>query len=177
MATKNKHAPPFTADDLRKNIHYDPDTGVVTALMPRYRVPVGTVIGSKSAGGLAARIYGFRSRLHRFIWMYMTGEWPTEVIDHINRNPYDNRWSNLRACSQAQNRCNNSRPSHNTSGTVGVLPYHRKNSECRWRAQITTRNRTVHLGVFKTFDEALAARRNMERELWGEFAPQEVGHR
>ena len=36
----------------------------------------------------------------------MTGDWPKEMLDHINRNPADNRWCNLREVTRAENRLN-----------------------------------------------------------------------
>ncbi len=34
---------------------------------------------------------------HRLAWFLMKRAWPTGVVDHVNRNPPDNRWRNLRA--------------------------------------------------------------------------------
>lgn len=37
----------------------------------------------------------------RVIWAMTTGQWPTLSIDHINRNPRDNRFVNLREATDA----------------------------------------------------------------------------
>ena len=42
-------------------------------------------------------------RAHRLIWKWMTGDDPEREIDHINQDPYDNRWENLRLATPAQN--------------------------------------------------------------------------
>ena len=39
-------------------------------------------------------------------WLYMAGAWPSGVIDHMNGDPSDNRWSNLRDVTQAENNAN-----------------------------------------------------------------------
>lgn len=161
----------MTQEELKTWVAYDPETGIVTRLRHGRRVGVGSVVGSKKNGGLEARVNGNRVLVHRMIWFYMTGEWP-EVIDHINRDPFDNRWCNLRNCTQAQNRCNNSLRSDNTSGTMGVRRY--KANPKRWQAEITHKGRSIFLGSFDTLEEAAIARRRAAQELWGEFAPKGV---
>ena len=42
----------------------------------------------------------------RLAWLYMTGEWPEDQVDHINRIRDDDRWINLRAANQSQNSYN-----------------------------------------------------------------------
>lgn len=82
------------------------------------------------------------------------------VVDHINRNPLDNRLQNLRVVTQEQNMNNITRP-----GT-GVRKYRQ-----RWTARIFIHNREVSLGTYDTRDEAVAARSRADakkqEELWG----------
>lgn len=55
--------------------------------------------------------------------------------------------------------------SNNTSGNKGVT----FNSNAgKWQAKIGVNGRIKHLGYFKTADEAVAARKSAEVELWGE---------
>ena len=83
------------------------------------------------------------------------------IVDHINHNTLDNRKSNLRVCTAQEN-------SWNRSNVSGV--YKRKNEET-WLAYIEVNGGRIHLGYFKTKEEAIEARRQAEIEYFGEFAP------
>ena len=43
---------------------------------------------------------------HRVVWLVCHGCWPMQEIDHINRNPRDNRIENLRDVTSRQNKIN-----------------------------------------------------------------------
>ena len=85
------------------------------------------------------------------------------VIDHINRNPLDNRKANLRICTQHQNTMN--RKSLNSNRGIS------KTSSGKYRARIHINKKEKHLGVFDTIEEAEKARRQAEIDYFGEFAP------
>ena len=51
------------------------------------------------------KIYNKRYRAHRLAFLYMTGEIP-KLVDHINRLPWDNTWTNLRATNHRENALN-----------------------------------------------------------------------
>ncbi len=89
--------------------------------------------------------------------------------DHIDRNPLNNRRSNLRKATFKENSRNQSKSTRNTSGIVGVGWYKRYN---KWRAYITT-DKTLTLGYFDNKDDAIRARLKAERKYFGEFAPQQ----
>jgi hypothetical protein len=96
---------------------------------------------------------------HRIIWKLKTGEEPPE-IDHINGNPADNRWENLRAANRAINSRNAPRRKDNSSGVTGVSA-----RGDRWIAQIMVRGQVRHLGVYATKEVAAAARKAAEQAI------------
>ena len=104
-------------------------------------------------------------KLHRFV---MDINDKNLVVDHINRNPLDNRKSNLRICSYKENSFNKSIRVDNTSGIVGV-DFHKINK--KWRAKIKYNNITIHLGYFEDINEASINRRVAEEILFGEYSP------
>lgn len=95
---------------------------------------------------------------HRLIWFYMTGEWP-EIIDHINGDPFDNRWCNLRNTSSLGNSKNAKIGKNNTSGHLGVSF---SNTFSKWRAYINLNYKQINLGYFENFEEAVKARKEAE---------------
>lgn len=122
---------------------------------------------NKDSKYIQTRIKGKMIKLHRYI-MNMNNS--NLVVDHINRNPLDNRKSNLRICSYKENSFNKSIRVDNTSGIPGVS-FHKTNK--KWRAKIKYNNLTIHLGYFEDINEALINRRVAEEILFGEYSPNE----
>jgi hypothetical protein len=90
-------------------------------------------------------------------------------VDHINRNPLDNRKVNLRIADKSENRINSSIRSDNTSGVIGVSFLKDRN---RWNANICLYHKSIYIGDFKTREDAIIARLNAEKKYFGEYAPQ-----
>jgi hypothetical protein len=101
---KAKVLPPFEA--LQELLHYDPDTGTLTWKQSRGRVRKGQAAGNVGSNAYWCLRFGGTNWLaHRIIWKLQTGADPEPglVIDHLNGNRADNRWSNLRVTSQSVN--------------------------------------------------------------------------
>lgn len=88
-------------------------------------------------------------------------------VDHINGNKLDNRRSNLRLCNMSQNIANTSVRINSQSGLKGVYYFKRDGT---WQAQITVNYKRIHLGYFKTPNEAATAYDKAAKEHFGEFA-------
>ena len=86
-------------------------------------------------------------------------------VDHINHNTCDNRKSNLRLVTRSQNNMN-STPRKHSSSQPGVS-YH-KNIK-RWIAEVYKDGKKIHIGCFKTEEEAIAARKAAEPYYYGEY--------
>ncbi len=76
----------------------------------------------------------------------------SDIVDHINRDPLDNRRSNLRFATLSENQRNREGRVTSTSKYRGV--YQDKITK-KWVAQTRPQGcKTIHCGVFMTEDEA-----------------------
>lgn len=173
---------PLTQALANQLLSYDPNTGVlywkardISLFSDDSRHPQHVIqsrwntryAGTKALTGTAAKGYKAGSMLnkrvyaHRIIFLLAHGRWPNE-IDHINGVITDNRLDNLRDVSRTDNMRNLCRNSRNVSGVSGV----RNRSDCnRWVASIQVAGRDKHLGLFQTFEQAVAARKQAETAL------------
>ena len=102
-------------------------------------------------------------RLHRLI---MQPD-PHELVDHRNRDPFDNRRANLRIANKSTNGMNRGAQANNTSGYKGVS-FHVKTG--KWRSSITVKKKTKYLGLLLTPELAYAAYCQAAAEIHGEFS-------
>lgn len=149
--------PKIAAERLREIVRYNSRTGVFTWRITRKKCTAGAIVGRvDDRGYLTAKLDYRIYYLHRAAWLYMTGTWPANDIDHIDQNKSNNRWRNLREATRKQNIENGPRRKNNTSGEIGVTW---NKLEKKWVARITHKRKKLSLGYFVNFDDAVAARR------------------
>lgn len=154
---------------LKYLLRYEPETGEWYWVNPlSYNVFEGQSAGTISFHGYRIiTIGGVKHRAARLAWLYMTGEWPEEEVDHINRCKLDDRWENLRCVTRSENALNRDMQENNISGARGV---HRDSTRRKWVASIKKDGVTHFLGRFDSFDEAVAARDSAAKDLHQDFA-------
>lgn len=91
----------------------------------------------------------------------------TQMYDHKNRNPKDNRKKNLRPCTRGQNESNKAKMEGTTSKYKGVSWSKEKQ---KWFACIRHEGRTLYLGRYNSENEAAEAHNKKALEIFGEFA-------
>lgn len=111
------------------------------------------------SGHLIGRINNKLLYSHRVVYAMTRGAWPVNSIDHINGRPGDNRPDNLRDVPHKENLKNQVTRKNNTTGVIGVNRYKRHGN---WSASITVDGRSVHLGYFDVFEDAVVARKQAE---------------
>ena len=87
-------------------------------------------------------------------------------VDHISLDTLDNRKCNLRICTHQQNQCNQPLQVNNTSGVSGVSFYAPRG---KFRARIKSSQHDIHLGYYRTFEEAVQARNVGIECMFGEY--------
>ena len=105
------------------------------------------------------RGYAVREEKRKLVFMHrLINKTPNGFdTDHINRNKLDNRQANLRTVTRSQNFMNINPRKNNTSGVKGV----QRHAE-GWMARIKLNYKTIYLGYFKRFEDAVTARKNAE---------------
>lgn len=86
------------------------------------------------------------------------------VVDHINRDPFDNRRSNLRLCTKAQN-------AWNQITKAGSSPFKGvQYTRGKWHAIIRADGARRHIGCFASEEEAACAYDREARARHSQFA-------
>lgn len=143
----------LTQETLKTILSYDPKTGLFVRLAGQN---VGQVAGSRNPnnGNVQIRVSGRLYLAHRLAYLYMTGEWPKDEIDHDDGNRSNNCWRNLRPATHAENHQNEKRRTDNKTGCSGV---HRR-EDGLYEARVNVNLERHVLGFFENLSEAVAAR-------------------
>lgn len=160
----------ITADRLRELMHYDPGTGIFTRLMSTSN---NKALAGDNAGALHGSGYLFimvdrvRYAAHQLAYLYMTGKWPSRDLDHRDRDKSNNRWSNLRLATHAENGANRGLTRSNKSGLKGAW-WDLKDR--KWKSQIRIHGVRHYLGSFDCPAAAHLTYAVAAVRAYGEFA-------
>ena len=148
--------------ELKKLFSYDPNTGIFTRRVSAGATKAGDIAGSKDSRGYLKIKIDYRNyQAHRLAWLYTTGVWPEDQIDHINGAPDDNRIENLREATNSANQQNRRKArGDNKLGVLGV-----RRSGKRFQAEIRIDGKASHLGTYPTAQAAHAAYLTAKREM------------
>jgi hypothetical protein len=168
MADRNLPTP----EELHNLLRYEPETG---RLYWRERIGddrqtrrwntryagAEAMTAQQKHGHKFGHVLGIPVKAHRVAWAMHHGQWPDTDIDHINGDAADNRITNLRAATEAQNMQNKRRYKNNKSGCSGVA----QRESGTWRAFISVGGKRKDIGTFNDKFDAVLARLLAEKEL------------
>lgn len=155
-----------TANRIRQLLSYSKKSGELIWKGNRSRTAKrGQLSGTTDDRG--RRRIGIDGKLYyssNLIWLHVTGRWPKDQIDHVDGNPSNDAWHNLRSASKRQNCRNRKKHITNKIGIKGV-------SRCgsKYRATICVNYKCLHLGLFETAANAKRAYRAAAKQHFGEF--------
>ena len=150
----------ITQERLKELLEYNKNTGIFYWRINKQSRKAGTVAGHINKYGYVRIMLDKRQyQAHRLAWLYCYGSFPVEQIDHINHNKSDNRICNLREASEVDNHKNRPKQLNNTSGCTGVSWY---KPTSKWGAYIQVNGKSITLGYFSSFTEAVKARKEAE---------------
>ncbi len=166
----------LTQENLKEVLNYNPETGVFTWKKRVFDTPrAGKIWNARFSGKKAGGLSGVYLKIginkkqyftHRLVFLYMTGKFPPNEVDHINEIKIDNRFVNLRLATRAENQANVKRISSNNSGYKGV---HFNKNDRKWISQIAYKGNRTHLGSYDSPEEAHAAYCQAADKFHGEF--------
>ena len=152
------HERQLTKEFLLSLFTYDPSEGkLYWKISPNKKIKIGQEAGGFDGHGYR-RVWflGRNYRIHRIIWFLEKGTWPTETIDHNDRNKKNNRIGNLSDIPAKYQSWNRSSQTDASSSYIGV---YKKNGlkNKPWGATIRLGKKTHHIAYYKTeFDAAIA---------------------
>lgn len=154
----------LTAQRLRELVKYDPSTGVFTRLLrTRGRKSKSGAAGrTRGDGYVTLRIDGPEYLAHRLAFLFMNGSWPNGDVDHIDGDPSNNRFANLRIVERSVNMQNIRKAHKDTrSGLLGVY----SNRPNLWYSMIFAGGKQVYLGLFSSPESAHEAYLEAKRKM------------
>lgn len=159
----------ITQKELKETLNYDPETGSFTWIKSKSKkIKLGDRAGSYDHYGyVTIKINKENYKAHRLAYLYMNGEFPEKHIDHINGNPSDNSFSNIRSANNFENQRNRKLQKNNKSGYKGVCWSKRDGV---WITHIRINGKHTYLGTFSDKELAHKAYCEAAKENYKEFA-------
>ena len=136
---------------LSEVLRYEPKTGFLFWTDRAHKSVKNKQAGTPNHRGYIIVLFqGKPYKAHRLAWLLTHGDWPSQMIDHIDGNPSNNAISNLRDVDNKTNQCNRHRArTDSKSGLMGASPFRNK-----WKAQIKRNGVIKYLGLYDTAIEA-----------------------
>lgn len=134
-------------------IAYNQHTGEFTAKTEEF-IKVHCDLGATGVSYWLIRVRGKTYLAHRVAWLLVIGSWPEKLIDHIDRNPINNKWGNLRHTTYSGNALN--------TEALGVS-WHKNRKY--WITHIKYKGKKLYLGHYNDKEEAIAVVATKRAEL------------
>ena len=164
----SKTKPDHPIEEVVRMFTYDQSTGIVTRRVSAGNRKAGSHVGRRNDfGHLVFELGGKSTGVHRLAFALYHGRWPVGDIDHINRDPSDNRLSNLREATVSQNIANSRLYKSNKTGFRGVST---ARNGTKFRARIRVDGVLIYLGEYESANEASEAYKNAALNHFGRFA-------
>jgi hypothetical protein len=158
----------LTQEYLKSILDYDLDTGIFTWKVSKAnRTKVGDVAGWSYNGYREIEINNKAYKAHRLAWLYVYGEMPKNLVDHIDGNRSNNKISNLREATYQENSENYKTPKTNKSGVKNVSWYKSLN---KWVVSISIRKTKKTVGYYDDLELAELVAIEARNKYRGEFA-------
>lgn len=161
---------PDNHDALLSLLDFDRDTGVFTWKITRGgSAKSGTIAGAKDKNGyINIRVLRKLYKAHRLAWFYVHGKWPSQDLDHVDRDKTNNAMANLREASSAQNVANSLVRIDCKANLKGV----RLANGCKnvWVARITENGKRRTIGRYNSPSIAYEAYCEAARAHFKQFA-------
>lgn len=159
--------------ELTQAMDYNPHTGIATwnkrpgtdGKTNRWNAQfAGKPCGGnkrKGNGYYRIKVQGHTFYAHRLFWFYVNKTWPTNILDHVNRNKADNRMDNLRESNHSLNRVN--MPAKSRTGLRNIYT----GDGLTFKVMFTRNGKFVYGGKFNNLQDAIVARNLKALELDG----------
>ena len=155
------------ANKLREILFYNHETGEWRWLVKRTGKNNNNIAGHiNKLGYRIIKINNKAYKAHRLAFIYMTGNEPIGFVDHKDGNPSNNKWDNLRQCSNGQNIQNSKIRIDNKTGYKGVYIKRERNGKIMYGVRIASK----YMGRYDTPEKAHFEYCKLAEQKFQEFA-------